>query len=218
MEIVRAEQIFKGFEGVFRLGPLDIHVGPGEILGIAGPEGAGKTTLLKLLWGFIKPDGGHISILGLQPHLHQLQLRRKAGYLGVLPQYQLDYSAKEFIHRAGHFYDSWNERNAIRLLTHLEVQPNAQMRNLSSSDQRKVAIASIANHQPAVLLLDEPTRGIDRPGYLGILRFLKRLAKEEQVSIVMSCRTPGDLDCIADSMLMLKDGLSIEYATVFQQS
>src|ERR1700757_719919 len=77
MDILCAERVSKGFGGIFGLGPLDLHLKPGEILGIVGSEGTGKTTLLKLFWGFIRPDNGRISVLGLQPHLHQLQLRRK---------------------------------------------------------------------------------------------------------------------------------------------
>jgi ABC-2 type transport system ATP-binding protein len=218
MDILCAERVSKGFGGIFRLGPLDLHVKPGEILGIVGSEGTGKTTLLKLFWGFIRPDNGRISVLGLQPHLHQLQLRRKAGYLGHPPQYQFECSAKQFIQRVGHFYDCWNEVNAMRLLTSLEVDPNAKMRDLSIGDRRKVALASVSSHQPALLLLDEPTFGIDRFDRLAILRFLRRLAKEQQVSILLSCAIPDDLHDIANRILMLKDGRPVEYASALQES
>jgi ABC-2 type transport system ATP-binding protein len=218
MDVLRAEQVSKGFGGSFRLGPLDLRVKPGEILGIVGSEGTGKTTLLKLFWGFIRPDNGRISVLGLQPHLHQLQLRRKAGYLGHPPQYQFECSAKQFLQRVGHFYDCWNEVNAIRLLTYLGVDPTAKMRDLSISDRRKVAIASVSSHQPAVLLLDEPTSGIDRLDGLAILGFLRRLAKQQQVSILLSCPIPDELHDIADRVLTLKDGRPVEYAGALQES
>jgi ABC-2 type transport system ATP-binding protein len=218
MDVLRAEQVSKGFGGIFRLGPLDLQVRPGEILGIAGSEGTGKTTLLKLFWGFVRPDNGHISVLGLQPHLHQLQLRRKAGYLGHPPQYQFECSAKQFMHRVGHFYDCWNEVNAIRLLKYLGVDPYAKMRDLSISDRRKVAIASVSSHQPAVLLLDEPISGINRLERVPILRFLRRLAKEQQVAILLSCPIPDDLHDIADRVLTLKDGRPAEYASALQES
>jgi ABC-2 type transport system ATP-binding protein len=218
MDVIRAEQVSKGFDGIFRLGPLDLHVRPGEMWGIAGNEGAGKTTLLKLLWGFIRPDSGCISIFGLQPHLHQLQLRRRVGYLGHLVEYHFQYSAKQFINRVCHFYDSWNEANAVRLLTHLGIHPDAKMCSLSISDRRKVAIASVASHQPAVLLLDEPTVGMDRAAHIATLHFLRRLAKEQQVSILASCSTPNDLVNIADSVLMLKGGRPVEYDSALQKS
>src|SRR5581483_11531032 len=82
MNIIYTEQVSKTIGTGFQFGPMDLSVAPGEIVGIAGPARSGKTTLLKLLWGFIKPDAGRISVFGLCPHLNQLRLRRHAGYLG----------------------------------------------------------------------------------------------------------------------------------------
>src|ERR1700733_878417 len=97
METIRTEQLFKSFNNVFQLGPLDLHVDPGEVLGIMGPNGAGKTTLLKLLWGFMRPDSGNISVFGLQPHLDQVKVRLRAGYLSENPRFYPDLTAKQFL-------------------------------------------------------------------------------------------------------------------------
>jgi ABC-2 type transport system ATP-binding protein len=218
MNIIHAEQVSKGFGGVFQLGPLSLRVAAGEILGVVGPEGSGKTTLLKLLWGFIRPDSGYVCVCGMQPHLNQLQLRRRVGYLGCNPRIHSEYTAQQFMQQVGIFYDGWNKACAIRLLTHFDIDPRARMADLSNTDRKKVAIASVLTHQPNGLILDEPISGIDRAGRLAILRFLKRLAKEELVSILVSCPIPEDLDYIADSILMLKDGRAVHYASVLQQS
>jgi len=218
MEIIRAEQVSKGFDGLFRLGPLDLRVAAGEILGIVGPAGAGKTTLLRLFWGFVRPDSGRISILGMQPHLNQLQVRRHVGYLTQNPRFHSECTAKQFLQLVGHFYDGWEETYASRLLSQLDIDPQEKIRRLSSGDRIKVAIVAAASHQPALLLLDEPTSGIDLLARLDILRFLRRLAQEKHVAMLVSCRLPDDLDYIADSVLMLKDGRAIEYASSTQQS
>src|SRR2546425_6976969 len=218
MEIIRAEQVSKGFDGLFRLGPLDLRVAAGEILGIVGPAGAGKTTLLRLFWGFVRPDSGRISILGMQPHLNQLQLRRHVGYLTQNPRFHSECTVKQFLQLVGHFYDGWEETYASRLLSQLDIDPQEKIRRLSSGDRIKVAIVAAASHQPALLLLDEPTSGVDLVARLDILRFLKRLARKKHVAMLVSCRLPDDLDYIADSVLMLKDGRAIEYAGSIQQS
>jgi ABC-type multidrug transport system ATPase subunit len=80
MPIVQTESLTK-LRGRFKLGPLDLKVEPGEILGIMGPSGAGKTLLLKILWGFVRPDSGTVHVFGLTPHLHQISVRLRAGYL-----------------------------------------------------------------------------------------------------------------------------------------
>ncbi len=218
MEIIRAEQVSKGFDGLFRLGPLDLRVAADEILGIVGPAGAGKTTLLRLFWGFVRPDSGRISILGMQPHLNQLQVRRHVGYLTQNPRFHSECTAKQFLQFVGHFYDGWEETYAARLLSQLDIDPQEKIRKLSSGDRIKVAIVAAASHQPALLLLDEPTSGVDLLARLDILRFLRRLAREKHVAMLVSCRLPDDLDYVADSVLMLKDGRAIEYASSTQQS
>ena len=218
MEIIRAEHVSKEFGCTFRLGPLDLRVAPGEILGIVGPEGSGKTTLLKLLWGFIRPDDGRISIFGMEPHLNQLRLRHRVGYLGPNPRFHSEWTAKQFAQYLGHFYSGWNEMETSRLLSYFAIDPNSKIRDLSSGDRSKVAIVSVTSHRPELLLLDEPISSIDRASRRAILRFLSRLAKERHISILLSCSLSDDLDYIADSVLMLKDGRAVEYASGLRES
>jgi ABC-2 type transport system ATP-binding protein len=213
MEIIQAEQVSKEFDGSFRLGPLDLRVAPGEILGIVGPVGAGKTTLLRLLWGFVRPDSGRISILGMQPHLNQMRVRRQVGYVTQNPSFHSECTAKQFLQFVGHFYDGWEETYASRLLSRLDIDPQEKIHKLPIGDRIKVGIVAAASHQPALLLLDEPKSDVDLLARLDILHFLRRLAREERVSILVSFRMPDDLDYIADSVLMLKDGRAIEYAS-----
>jgi ABC-2 type transport system ATP-binding protein len=203
MEIIRVQQILKKFEDTFLLGPLDFSVAAGEVLGVVGPTNAGKTTLLKLLWGFIQPSQGHVAILGMQPHLNQLRLRRFAGYLSQNPQYYSDYTAKTFLCFAAHFYEGWEETRACALLDQFDIDPDAKLHMLSKGDCRKLGIVAACAHRPSVLLLDEPVSGIDHGSRLETLNFLKRLACEKRVAIVISSRTLRDIDGIADSLLTL---------------
>ena len=218
MDIIRAEHVSKDVGPTFRLGPLDLRVAPGETLGIAGPAGSGKTTLLKLLWGFIRPDEGCISIFGMEPHLNQLRLRRRVGYLGPNPRFHSEWTAKQFAQYLGHFYSGWNEMETIRLLSCFALDPNSKIRDLSNGDRTKVAIVSVASHRPELLLLDEPTSSTDRASRRAILRFLARLAKDRRISILITCALGDDLDYIADSVLMLKDGRAVEYASALRES
>jgi ABC-2 type transport system ATP-binding protein len=203
MDIIRAEQISKRFDGTFRLGPLDFRVAAGEIFGVAGTNSTGKTTLLKLLWGLMKPDQGHIAIFGMQPHLNQLRLRRFAGYLSQDPRCHSHCTATQFLRFVGHFYDGWEEKYACALLNDFDIDPEAKLHALSKGDRMKLGIVAAASHRPHLLLLDEPVSGVDAESCLQILDFLRTLAREKRASIVVSCMARGALDGIADSILML---------------
>ena len=212
METIRTEQLSKSFKGVFRLGPLDLRVARGEILGVMGPDGAGKTTLLRLLWGFTRPDQGCIYIFGLQPHLEQMKVRLRAGYVSDNPPFYSALSARQFLRFIGHFYDGWDANRTDTLLEHFGVHPDTKMEKLSQGDRIKVGIISAVAHRPSLLILDEPTSGLEPLIRQEILKFLQNLAREEAVSILLSSHISDDLDQIADSVLMLSNGRAVEYA------
>ena len=212
MDTLRTEQLCKSFKGVFRLGPLDLRVAPGEILGVMGPNGAGKTTLLRLLWGFMRPDQGSISVFGMQPHLQQVAVRLRAGYLSENPQFYSALTPKQFLRFVGDFYEGWDEPWAERLLEQFGVRSDLKIEKLSKGNRIKLGLISAAGHRPSLLILDEPTSGLDPLVRLDILRFLKRLASEENVSVLLSSHISDDLDQVADSILMLNNGRVVEYA------
>jgi ABC-2 type transport system ATP-binding protein len=206
METVIAEQLFKQFNSGFRLGPLDLRVAPGEILGVMGPGGSGKTTLLRLLWGFMRPDDGNISIFGMPPHLEQVKVRLKAGYLPENRSIYSSFTPRQFLRFVGNFYPSWDEYRAETLLKQLEVDPDLPIETLAQGDLIKVNLISAVGHRPSLLILDEPTLCLDT------LWLLKFLARREKVSILLSSDISDDLDHIADSILMLNHGRTVHYA------
>jgi ABC-2 type transport system ATP-binding protein len=212
METIQTEQMRKAFNGKFRLGPLDLRVAPGEILGVMGPEGAGKTTLLRLLWGLLRPDKGSISIFGMEPHKDYVDIRLRAGYVWDIPYLYPALAARQFLLFIGSFYDSWQRRRTFQLLDEFGIDADGPIGSLSKSDRMKLLIVSAVGHRPSLLMLDEPTSGLDPAVRIDILDFLRRLAREENTSIVITSQIGDDLDHLAESILMLKEGSVIEYA------
>src|SRR5262245_31981204 len=105
MTIVRTESLMKKYPGNFTLGPVNLQLAPGEILGLMGPKGAGKTTLLKMLWGFVRPDSGTAEVFGVTPLLHQVAVRLRAGYLSEAPGFYEWMTARRFLEFVSAFYE-----------------------------------------------------------------------------------------------------------------
>lgn len=212
MDIVRVDAVYKSFYGSFRLGPIDLNIASGEILGVMGPNGAGKTTLLRLLWGFIRPDAGRISVFGMTPHLQQVDVRLKAGYLSENLSFYNALTAHDFLKLVSNFYNKWDTPYADGLLDELQIKPDAPIYSLSKGARVKLGLVSALGHRPSLVILDAPTDGLDPAPRTQILNFLSKLARDSGTSILLSSHISDDLERTVDSVLMLKDGRVVEYA------
>jgi ABC-type multidrug transport system ATPase subunit len=206
MDLIRTESVVKLQGAHFKLGPVDIALRSGEVLGIIGDRGSGKTTLLKLLWGFLRPDHGVISVFHLQPHLHQVSIRRHTGYLPESPCFDNAMTAGRHLQFISHFYDGWNQTEADALLEQFDIDPRSCIHELSNSERFKLSLVSAAAHNPFLLLLDNPMARLDTPARIEISEFLQTLASRRGIGIVVSAERSSDLGKLTSSTLKLPGG------------
>src|SRR3989442_4485981 len=109
-DIVRVESLLWVHDYYFTLGHVHLRLAPGEILGVMGPKGAGKTTLLRILWGLARPTAGKVDVFGMAPHLHQIEVRLKSGYVGDAPKFYGYMTVRYFLKFISGFYDNWDEK------------------------------------------------------------------------------------------------------------
>lgn len=154
----------KTYGDISALGGVDIEVPSGSIYGLVGPNGAGKTTLIRALVGALKPDSGSISVSGLDPVDDRRSVRARVGYMPQAPVLYSDLTAREnvaFFYQ-GHYRDGVDEAvNSALAFADLEVEALRPVHTLSGGLQQRVSLAAALCHQPEVLLLDEPTAGVD---------------------------------------------------------
>jgi ABC-2 type transport system ATP-binding protein len=212
METIVTEKLSKRYGSAFHLEPLSLCVQPGEILGVSGPKAAGKTTLLRLIWGFTRPDQGSVHVFGLRPHLEQLKVRIRAGYLSEDPRFHDLMTAPAYLKFIGNFYENWDHERVSELLEEFRIEMTTPLWEISDADRAKIALIAAIGHRPSLLILDEPIAVMHPLVRADSLRFVQKLSRKEKMTIVISSRLPEDLNQIADSILELDRGQIVEYS------
>jgi len=168
---------------------LDLTVNPGEVYGFLGPNGAGKTTTLRMLLGLIEPDSGSSSVLGLDSQRQGATLRRAVGYVSQLRSLYLDLTVEENLHFFGRMYgldsDALTERvRAEAARFHLEDDMRRLLGSRPTGVQRRCSMAVALLHRPRLLILDEPTSGMDTTSRREFWTFLGGLVAQETTVIL----------------------------------
>ena len=212
MDIFKLEQIVKRRGDNFTLGPIDLNLVPGEILGVMGPIGAGKTTLLRILWGFLRPDEGRVLVFGRIPHLEQVWIRMRAGYITESPAFFEGMTGIRFLEFMSGFYPPWDWEHAYRLIDRFGLEVDKSVTALSRENRVKLGLIAAVTHRPRLLILDEPASGLDPVARIDFLDALRQISVQEETAVVLSSHESDDLDRIADTVLMLHNGQVVEYA------
>jgi ABC-2 type transport system ATP-binding protein len=158
---IQSEQLVKSYGRVRALEGLDLEVRSGEIYGFLGPNGAGKTTTIRLLVDLIRPDGGSVSVLGLDPASEGVELRRRVGYLAGDFIVDGRQTAGELLAYIAHIRGGIPAVRIDALIERLDLDPSRRIRTLSRGNRQKVGVIQAFMHEPELLILDEPTVGLD---------------------------------------------------------
>ena len=199
------------------LSDVSFDVYDGEILGIIGHTGSGKSTLLQHLNGLLQPDSGKIIIGGIditRPHVKMMEVRRRVGLVFQYPEYQLFEETVEADVAFGPVNlglddDEIDER--VRTSLELVGLDYEQIRSrspfeLSGGQRRRVAIAGVVAMRPQVLILDEPTAGLDPGSHAEILSMIRQIHEAENNIIIFVSHNMGDVAALADKVLVMDHG------------
>lgn len=202
--------IGKTFGRTVALRDVTLRLPPGRI-GLIGNNGAGKSTLLKLLLGLLRPDVGRGTILGVSPTLGGPALRRRIGYMPegsvLLPLT----TGAEFVALSGELYGLPHREAARRAHEVLQYVGLGELRyrrleEYSLGNAQRLKLAAALVHDPELLLLDEPTDGLDPTGREGFLRLLEDLVRETGKSLILSTHLLYDVERICDRLVVIDRG------------
>jgi ABC-2 type transport system ATP-binding protein len=205
---IRIEQVSKRFGSVQALDGVELEIGQGEFFGLLGPNGAGKTTLISALAGLVRPDKGRLRVMDKDVQADYRAARRQ---LGVVPQelvFDPFFSVRESLQiQSGYFGIADNEAWIDEILENLGLtsKADANMRMLSGGMKRRVLVAQALVHRPPVIVLDEPTAGVDVELRQTLWAFIRRL-NEAGHTIVLTTHYLEEAEMLCNRIAMLKAG------------
>ena len=192
--------------GDFRLRDVSFDLPKGHVMGLVGPNGAGKTTIIKLIMNLINPEAGTIEILGLDHRKNEAEAKARVGFVyDVMPFYD-DVSLQDTKRAVAPFYPQWNERLFQELASTFELPLKRKVKKLSQGMRTKFALALALAHEADLLVLDEPTTGLDPVFRRELLFGLSDLLQDDRKSVLFSTHITTDLERIADHVTFLQDG------------
>ena len=211
--VIRTERLTK-FYGR-QLGALDVNieVQQGEVFGYLGPNGAGKTTTIRMLLDFIRPTRGRAAIFNLDTYQHSREIRSRIGYLpGELALYE-NLTGAEFLSYLGHLRGGVEWNFVEELATRLECNLSQPIRSLSHGNKQKVGLIQAFMHKPELLILDEPTLGLDP---LMQQEFYQLIAgvKAEGRTVLLSSHILPEAERICDHVGIIREGQVIAVESV----
>ena len=205
---VSIQQLVKSFGNLRALDGVSLNIAEGEFFGLLGPNGAGKTTLISCLAGLVRPDQGQLSVLGCDVLADYREARRR---LGVVPQelvFDPFFSVRETLRiQSGYFGIRNNEAWIDEILDNLDLTAKADvnMRRLSGGMKRRVLVAQALVHKPPVIVLDEPTAGVDVELRQGLWHFVQRLNREGH-TVILTTHYLEEAEALCGRIAMLKQG------------
>jgi ABC-2 type transport system ATP-binding protein len=205
---IQIRQVHKRFGAVQALAGIDLDVAPGEFFGLLGPNGAGKTTLINILAGLARADSGSLRVMGYDVVAEYRDSRRA---LGVVPQelvFDPFFSVRETLRiQSGYFGLKHNDAWIDEIMHHLDLtgKAEANMRSLSGGMKRRVLVAQALVHKPPVIVLDEPTAGVDVELRQGLWEFVRGLNRDGH-TIVLTTHYLEEAEALCARIAMLKQG------------
>jgi ABC-2 type transport system ATP-binding protein len=205
---IEIRQVHKRYGAVEALAGIDLEVAPGEFFGLLGPNGAGKTTLINVLAGLTRADSGSVRVMGYDVVTQYRDSRRA---LGVVPQelvFDPFFSVRETLRiQSGYFGLKHNDAWIDEVMHHLDLTGKAQanMRSLSGGMKRRVLVAQALVHKPPVIVLDEPTAGVDVELRQELWEFVRGLNRDGH-TIVLTTHYLEEAEAMCARIAMLKQG------------
>ena len=207
--MIKVENLMRRYGGFTAVDDVSFNINQGEIVGLLGHNGAGKTTIMKMMTGFLEPTGGRIEIDGLNIEGHRRAIQAKIGYLPENCPVYPEMTVIDYLRYAAELHGvAASERGpAVKLaITRTELWDKAtqSISTLSRGYRQRVGVAQAILHHPQIVILDEPTNGLDPSQIQHMRELIKQLA--EQATVILSTHILQEVQAICDRVIIIRAG------------
>lgn len=207
--VIRTEGLTKRYGATLALDGLDLEVRAGEVFGFLGPNGAGKSTTIALLLGMIRPTAGSATILGLDVRADAVALHRRLAFVPSVADLWPGLTAAETLRLLGNLHGDVDTARRDELARRFELPLDKKVRALSHGNRQKVPLVAAFSARADVLLLDEPTTGLD-PLMEQVFRECVREARDRGSTVLLSSHILSEVEAVCDRVAMLRAGRLVE--------
>jgi ABC-2 type transport system ATP-binding protein len=204
--VVRLQSVSRRFGRMQALSDVSLEVPEGVVFGLVGRNGAGKTTLIRHVMGLLRTAEGSVSVFGLDPVSYPTQVLAQVGYLSEgneLPDWM---SVRELMHFTRAYYPTWDDRYAESLRQTFEIDPDQTIQKLSKGQRARVGLTLAIAHRPKLLVLDEPSSGLDPLVRRDILRAIIKTIADEGRTVIFSSHLLDEVERVADHVAIIEGG------------
>lgn len=216
-EIIRTENLSKNYGNVKAVDGISVNVNKGEIYGFLGLNGAGKTTTIRMILGMIRPSSGQSYLMGERVHAGRHELWKNVGYLVEIPYSYGELTVRENLEITRRLRSIKDPKAVYSVMEKLKIKAyeNRKAKNLSLGNSQRLGLAKALIHNPKILILDEPSNGLDPAGIVEIRELLIDLA-HKGVTIFISSHILGEISRIATRIGIIHEGKLIQEMDVEQ--
>ncbi|WP_068612965.1 ABC transporter ATP-binding protein [Paenibacillus tuaregi] len=213
--VIKTNGLTKSYRGRNAVSDLNLEIKKGEIYGFLGPNGAGKTTTIRMLLGLIRPTKGTVQILGKNLKSDKINILRRVGSLVEYPSYYGHLTAVENLEAIRRILDVPKSRiDEVLEIVSLTKESKRAVKGYSLGMKQRLGIASALLGSPELLILDEPTNGLDPSGIHEIRELIKQMPREHGITVLVSSHLLGEVEQMAGTVGIIRDGRMVFQDTI----
>jgi len=207
IDVVRTHRLTKYYGSKRVVDCLNLRVQQGQVYGFLGRNGAGKSTAIKMLMGMVQPDYGEAELLGEKVSELRPETRERIAYIAEGHPLYNWMSIGEAVRFTRAFYSQWNDTLVEQILDHFELSRKQKLRRLSNGQRAQVSLALAVAPEPELLILDDPTLGLDTVVRRDFLESLIQIIQRKGRTILFSSHVLGDVERVADRIGIMVNGV-----------